>query len=328
MTQPIPENRYQDALRAICSAQKILLVTHFNPDGDGIASLCSLLNWLRSINKDAQGFCLHQPPANLSYLPLVESIRFGDLSSLGHAFSDFDLIIVLDCGSLSRTGIADHLRARQPEQKIIEIDHHPKIDDYADLELRDPEAAATAELVYHFYKANSIGITKNMAMCLLTGIMTDTANFFYPSTSTTTVSIAAELVLCGARLPQITESTLRNKSLDGLKLWGQIMANLRINPRHNFAITLLPHEDRQKNPVSKEELDGISGFLSNLYGVKGILFLQEEEDGMIRGNLRTSSASVDISRLARLLGGGGHAKAAGFSLRGKLVRTDAGWKVE
>jgi phosphoesterase RecJ-like protein len=289
--------------------------------------MCSLLEWLLSIHKETQGYCLHQPPATLDYLPLVEMIRFGELAVLDCAFEDFDLIIVLDCGSLSRTGLADQIKARRPDQKIIEIDHHPKIDDYADIELRDPTAAATAELVYHFYKANDIRINKNMALCLLTGIMTDTANFFYPSTSTTTVSIAADLVLRGARLPQITESTLRNKSLDGLKLWGQIMANIRINPRYNFAVTLLPHEERHNNQVSKEELDGISGFLSNLYGVKGVLFLQEEESGTVRGNLRTASPSTDISKLARVLGGGGHAKAAGFSMKGTLTNTESGWKV-
>lgn len=325
---PLEPDKYQLALQTIISAKKILLITHLNPDGDGIASLSSLLNWLQSINKDAQGFCLHKPPATFDYLPGIEMIRYGELSNLSHQIKDYDLFVILDCGSLSRTGIASEISARDPGQKVIEIDHHPKIDDYADIELRDPAAAATAELVYHFYKANSIRITKSMAMCLLTGIMTDTANFFFPSTSTTTVSIAADLVMHGARLPQITESTLRNKSLNGLKLWGQIMANIQINQRYNFAVTVLPHEERQKNQVSKDELDGISGFLSNLYGVKGVLFLQEEPDGSIRGNLRTASPLIDVSKLARVLGGGGHAKAAGFSIKGRLSRKDESWQVE
>jgi len=317
------ESKYRSIFESINLAKKILLVTHFNPDGDGIGSLCSLMNWMLASGKQADGYCLHQPPTMLSYLPSIERIKYGALNIEG-----YDLVIVLDCGSLSRTGLTEALATKLPGRKVIEIDHHPKIDDYADIELRNPHAAATAELVYYFYKTNRIRINKEMATCLLTGIMTDTANFFYPSTSTSTVSIAADLVLRGARLPQITESTLRNKSLAGLKLWGQIMANIRINPAYDFAITLLPHEEREKSAVSKEELDGISGFLSNLYGVKGVLFLQEEADGAIRGNLRTASPKIDISKLARFLGGGGHAKAAGFSMKGKLVNTEDGWKVQ
>ncbi|NTW22496.1 bifunctional oligoribonuclease/PAP phosphatase NrnA [Candidatus Falkowbacteria bacterium] len=319
--------KYQSILESIDSAQNILLITHFNPDGDGISSLCSMMNWLLSIGKMAEGYCLHQPPAMLGYLPGIEKIKFGSIETLGLDFEKYDIFIVLDCGSLSRTGIADMLKAKQPRQKIIEIDHHPKIDDYADIELRSTEAAATAELVYQFYKINHIKITKDMAMCLLTGILTDTANFFYPSTSIATVSIAADLILRGARLPQITENTLRNKSLNGLKLWGQIMANIRINPKYDFAVTILPQEEREKSTVPKEELDGISGFLSNLYGVKGILFLQEEADGSIRGNLRTASPLIDISKLARLLGGGGHPKAAGFSIKGRLVDRGGEWQI-
>ncbi|NTU98633.1 bifunctional oligoribonuclease/PAP phosphatase NrnA [Candidatus Falkowbacteria bacterium] len=322
------EHKNIKGFELIKKSNNILLVTHHNPDGDGISSMCAMMGWLASTGKMVTSYCYDKPPEMLSYLPCTKKIQYGPAETTAlKNFELFDLIIILDCGSISRTKISHLLLNRGSNQKIIEIDHHPKIDDYADLEIREPSAAATAELIYAFFKTNKVDIDRNLANELLTGIMTDTANFFYPSTSTNTINIAADLVLRGGRLPQITENTWRNKSLDGLKLWGEIMSNLQINPKYDIAFTVLTSTARQSGAISKDELDGISGFLSNLYGVKGVLFLQEELDGKIRGNLRTNHPKIDISRLARFLGGGGHPKASGFSIKGKLSLTEKGWRV-
>jgi phosphoesterase RecJ-like protein len=243
-------------------------------------------------------------------------------------FSDFDLIVVLDCGSLSRTKIDDLIINRNKNQFVIEFDHHPKVDDYADLEIREPKAAATAELVYHFFKENKIYLNKIIANTLITGVITDTANFLYPQTSEATIKAASDLVRLGAQLPRITNSTLRNKSLEAMRLWGRIMADLKINPRYNLAVTILPKEEFEKFNIDTEELEGVSGFLSNLKGVTGVVFLREEGDGFIRGSLRTSHPTLDISKLARLLGGGGHAKASGFAIKGKLKLINNNWHIE
>lgn len=315
----------RQAWQKLLDARKILLVTHHNPDGDGLGSLCALFDWLESRGKAVDSYCYDSLPTAFDYLPHSQKLLSGSIENLP-PFADYDAIAVLDCGSLARTKLEKELRGRRPDQIVIEFDHHPRVDDYADIELRDPSAAATSELLYRFGKDNHLAFSKNVAQCLLTGLLTDTANFFYPSASTATIAAAAELVLAGGRLPQITESTLKNKSLAGLKLWGEVMASLEINHRYNFGLAVLPRNEELAK-VPKEELDGISGFLSNLYGVKGILFLQEEAEGRLRGSLRTADPAVNLSRLARLLGGGGHPKAAGFSLQGRLIETEQGWRV-
>jgi phosphoesterase RecJ-like protein len=322
---------YQTAFQRIEQADKILLVTHYNPDGDGLSCVCAMAEYLKLIHKDYFIYCYNQPAATFEFLPNIEQFNYHhEASELPEVpnFNNFDLILVFDCGSLSRTRLEVEIKTRTPNQFVIEFDHHPKIEDYADLEIRDHQAAATTELVYHFFKTNRLKMNRNIANCLLTGILTDTANFLYPSTSESTIKISSEMLSLGAKLPQITESTLRTKSLEAMKLWGKIMSNLQINPKYNLAITVLTQSDLNGGSINSEELEGLSNFLGNLYGVKAIMLLREEADGKIRGSLRTADQATDLTRLAHLLGGGGHAKAAGFTIEGKLIKSENSWRVE
>jgi len=308
------------AYTLIKSSQNILIVTHDQPDGDAIASACLMAEVLKLAGKTYRLFCHDKINYPDGFLPHLD--EFKDY----YDTFDFDLIIALDCGTVERTKLDKEILSRKDSQKVLEIDHHPKIKDYADLEIRDAAAAATAEILYHFLKANNLKITKDLAGCVLTGIMTDTGNFIYPSTSVETINIASEMLARGAKLPQIMENTWRNKSISSMKTWGKAMSNLQINQPYNFAFTVLRREDVPPD-VTEEELEGMAGFLSNLKEVNGLLLLRELNDGTVKGSLRTSKPNLNISRLARALGGGGHAKAAGFTVAGKLEKTETGWKI-
>lgn len=324
---------FSKAQQKIEAAKNVLIVTHFNPDGDGLSSACAMAEYLRTLGKKYTLFCYTEPPHTFSFLTHINEFQFmeslsGEIkNALPIDFGIYDLILILDCGSLSRTKLAQEISQRTSWQYVIEFDHHPQVDSYANLEIREPLAAATAELVYHFFKANKIRLSKTIANTLITGVITDTANFLYPQTSEKTVNAAADLVRLGAQLPRVTDSTLRNKSLEAMQLWGRIMADLVINHKYNIAITVLPKTAFENGSINKEELEGVSGFISNLSGVSAILFLREEGDGLIRGSLRTSHPKVDVSKLAHLLGGGGHAKASGFSLKGELKQKNDHWQV-
>jgi phosphoesterase RecJ-like protein len=318
----VPE--FKEAYKKIKQADNILLVTHNQPDGDALSSVASLAEVLEQINKKYSIYCYNQPPAVYSFLPHIEKIN-SDKNTLN--FNSYDLIIVLDCGSLSRTKLETEIKNKQSNQFIIEFDHHPRVDFYADLSVKDSGFAATAELVYFFLKTNQIKINKNIANCILTGLMTDTGNFLYPSTSSQTIKIAAEMLKLGARYPVVLEKTWRNKSLAGLRIWGQAMSRLQVNRRYNIAFTVLTQKDLTDNGVSEEELEGIAGFLSNLYGVKALLFLREKENNQTKGSLRTIQPEIDVSLLARLLGGGGHRLASAFLIFSRLVKTEKGWQV-
>ena len=317
-------NHYIKALHKIFKADNILLVTHNRPDGDALASIGVMSELLSNMNKKFIAYCQDPAPRHYHFLPHVEKI-ITDKDKMN--FSQFDLIIALDCGSLSRTGLSDEISKRGKNQFVIEFDHHPKVDDYSDLEIRYPQDSSTAEILYYFLKANNIKFNKNFANCVLTGILTDTGNFLYPSTTDETIKIASRMLLQGARFPVIMEHTWRNKSIGGMKIWGLAMDNLKINKKYNFAFTALKQEDILKHNVNDEELEGVSGFLSNLSGVNALLFLREEKNNKLKGSLRTSHPDIDISSLAAKLGGGGHPKASGFVVDGRLEETKSGWRV-
>jgi phosphoesterase RecJ-like protein len=317
------ENIYHQIYNQIKISKNILLVTHDAPDGDALASACLMIELMESLAKPHIAYCYDEPPRQFNFLPHVEKI----ISDKNFNFAEFDLIIALDCGGINRTKLADEISGRAKNQSVIDIDHHPKLDNYADLELRDPRAAATTEVLYNFLKANRIKINKNIANCVLTGILTDTANFLYPSTSQQTVGIASEMLIKGAKMPQIMENTWRNKSLNSMKLWGKAMSRLKINSEYNFASSILTLEEIAESGADEEELEGIAGFISNLDNVKGIIFLREQPNGVVKGSLRTSRRDIDVSLLARQLNGGGHAKASGFKIEGKLEKAGNGWRV-
>ena len=319
------EDKHKKAFNKIKTANNILLVTHYRPDGDALASLCVMSGVLDSLGKKFTAFCQDPAPSQFNFLPNVEKI-ISDRSKLN--FSSFDLIITLDCGDLSRTALVDKIPARKSDQTVIEFDHHPKVDDYADLKIKTVKTSSTSELLYDFCKINKIKISKNIATCVLTGVLTDTGNLMYDNTSDKTIKIASDMLLYGAHLPTILDNTWRNKSVGGMKLWGIAMRRLSVNKKYNIASTVLTRKDFVDTKASDEDMEGVPGFLSNLSDVDSLLVLRELDNSQLKGSLRSMNDNVDISKLARKLGGGGHAKASAFMLDAKLVKTGDGYRVE
>lgn len=312
------------AYKKIRSAKNILLAIHNNPDGDACSSICALIDLLESLDIPYKAFCFDRPPEQYGFLPHIEKIS-SDMDGLD--MDGFDLFITLDCGQLSRTKLEDKIEKRREKLFVIEFDHHPKVHDYADIEIRKMNASSTAEIIYDFFHANKIKMNKERASCILTGILTDTGNLLYDSTSDDTVKIASKMMLFGAKYPAILEKTWRNKSLAAMKIWGLAMSSLAINKKYDFAYTVISRKEIADSGATEEELEGISGFISNLKGVKGLMILRESEDGCIKGNLRSNYPNMDISKLAARLGGGGHPKASGFTIPGRLERAENGWRV-
>ncbi len=323
--------KFKQAFVKIKEAKKILLITHVRPDGDALASLCSFADLMISLDKKYVAYCQDKPTASFMFLPHIENI-ISNKDIIVDNFSDFDLIITLDCANSNRTGLAEEIKKRNSNQFVIEFDHHPENEDFSDLAIRNDKAVATAEIIYYFLKANNIKINKNIANCLLSGILEDSGNFLYPGISDKTVNIASEMLTLGAQLPQILKNTLQNKSLSAMKLWGVVLNNLKINKKYNLAFSTLTLDEISLFDNDENTFDSISGFLSNLYGVKGVMFLREEKNSLtgvrqIKGSLRSSHSTLDISKLANRLGGGGHPKASGFILPGQLEKVNNSWKI-
>lgn len=306
----------------IRGAERILLVTHEKPDGDALGSTCAMMDLLLEMNKGFTAFCFTPTPLNFNYLPHVEKLS-SDKTKLD--FPSFDLIIAFDCGDLARTRLAPEISGRRPGQYFINIDHHPKVDDFADLEIKDDKAASTTELVYDFFRINKLPVNKNIANCILTGISVDTNNFLYQATTDRTVQISSEMIAKGASLPKIMDKTMRNKKISSLRLWGVAMSRLEINKTYNLGFTLLTKDDLRE--ATDEDMEGIANYLGNLDSVLGVVTLFEKDNGIIKGSIRSHHPTADVSLLARKLGGGGHAKASGFTVPGRLRQVGEKWEI-
>lgn len=318
----------------IKSAKKILLIGHIHPDADAIASLGAMIEVLQTEGLDFYAYAANKTGQGYEFIP-NESLINNDQP----IWSDFDLVITLDCGSLSRTGLEEEIREilvnRMAQAKetpyFIEFDHHEPQDAFADLEIRLPDKASTTEIIYHFLRANNINITKALATCILIGLLTDTGHFLHANSSQETIAVSSEMLLLGASLPKIISHTVSNRSFSALKAWGRALENTYFNQESGLMISALTKNDLEEllPPISLRpdpDLFGdIVSFLSNIKGVQVAVLLREEQ-GVVKGSLRTNK-SINVAEIAKKWGGGGHQKAAGFSIKGKLVKKEKGWSV-
>lgn len=325
------------AYQKIREADKILLVGHTFPDADALSSIGAIIEIVRPLGKDIYAFTSNKPAGAYDFVPnenLVVPQPPEDLRA-------FDLIFILDCGSISRTGLEERLRnliaaanegriGRRPY--IVEFDHHEPQENYADLEVRLADKASTTEIIYQFLKVNDLPITKVLADCVLIGLMTDTGNFLHANSSREALAVSSEMLLSGASLPRIIDKTIHNKSLSALRVWGRALENMNFNPETGLVSSALtaselsdlmtPEEREQQTDVFSD----IVSFLSYLAGARVALLLREE-NGRVKGSLRTNYDDINVAFVARHWGGGGHKKAAGFSLAGRLRQTEKGWNV-
>ncbi len=321
------KNRYIEAYNKIKEAKNILLITHEKPDGDGLSSICALSLFFDSLNINYTLFCIDKNSSIFNFLPNIHKLT----NNYNFNLSEFDIIIPCDCGSIKRTAISNKIKNEtSSNQLIIEFDHHPHVDDYSNIEIRIPHLSSTAEVLYHFFKFNNIKMTKEISNCILTGILTDTGNLLYSSTSENTIKASSDLLLKGADYKKITKQTWQNKSITSMRIWGVILDNLRVNKDHNLAYSVISYEEIQNfshEIKNTDVFDSVTSFLGNIEGVKAIMFIREEEKGTVKGSLRTNYEGIDISQLAKQFGGGGHPKASGFKLKGSIIKTEDSWKI-
>ncbi|MBU0649246.1 bifunctional oligoribonuclease/PAP phosphatase NrnA [Patescibacteria group bacterium] len=303
-------------------AKKSLLVMHKKPDGDTLGSALAFSHWLDQEGKEVKIFCRDLPSPYYDFLAGLDRITDDP-----RAFTEYepDLIIALDSGDLDYAGVGEIMEQLEYVPTIINIDHHKTNQNYGAINAVDPDSSSTAELVYDFFKTVNIKINKSMATALLVGVLTDTGNFSNPATTFGSMRAASELVAAGARTNEISKNLLKNKSIDALRLWGKTLARLEENKKLNMAFTVIKHEDIQGLDSPAEAVEGVANFLNRLLDVDLILVLQENAEGAVKGSFR--STNVDVSRIAQALGGGGHKRAAGFSIQGKLERDGENWQI-
>ncbi len=311
------KSKVEHICKAVKKSKKVAIMGHKDGDGDYYGSAFALSLGLEKIGKHNYIVSNEDLPDNLEFL---FSFYNGEISSVLE--SDVDLLIVLDCSDKKRTVMPEVVDLFKLKE-IVLIDHHTKGDllRLADVSWVNSSFCSASEMVFHLLKELDVEIDKNIATCLLTGIETDTSSFQNQNTTKECFFVASELMARGARLKTIISNTFGGKPIDNLKIWGLAIDRIRMNKRINAIISYLTYEDMKKYEISGEALSGIANFLNSIKGAKIFVFLTEEEKGIIRVSLRTRDDNVDVSVLAKLLGGGGHVKASGFTVHGSIKKS-------
>src|SRR3989344_5732454 len=307
----------------IDNAERIMIVVHEKPDGDALGSACGLA-----------GYLLHQNISFQIFSPTPRSPAFDFLPFSTHITEDVevwetfqpDTVVLVDSGSLLRSGV-DQIVARMTKRPvIINVDHHASNEMFGDLNIVKVDAASTTEIIYRFYCDLGIPLDQNIATCLLNGMMTDTMTFHNAATSASVVEASSHLLTFGAKIRDIAKNIFNNKKLTTLKLWGKALSRLSMSNEWGIAVTFITEEDLKEAGADEEDSSGLSNFLNSL-DARAILVLTEQKDGSLKGSLRTTRDDVDVMKFAKLFGGGGHKKAAGFTVKGKIEQTPDGFRV-
>jgi bifunctional oligoribonuclease and PAP phosphatase NrnA len=314
----------QTIFESVQNAEHILLMTDERIDGDTMGSTMGLFHVLSSLGKRVDVFSPKPLPATFAYLPAVDVIRRDD-SVLQQ--SSIDLIIVCDCSDGAYLPAVLAKMSHKPA--MISFDHHATNPNYGTLNVIEPTAASTADVVWRFIQAARLPMSPNAAQCLLTGIVTDTQVFFSANTTNAAMEAAAELSALGADLPTIVRHNFVNKSPASLKLWGLAMERLRPDETFGGIATALTQKDIIDHGVTSEDIQGISNFLNAVLDETHdvIVVYREQEDGSIKGSARARTKNVaEIAE--RLYGGGGHKLAAGFTVKNnRLEIAGSSWKI-
>ena len=304
----IADELAEAAWRLMMDARHILLIAHHNPDPDALGSALGLAFALEAYDKQCVVACADPVPANFTFLPGRERV----VTELPD--EDFDLVIALDAGELSRYGVLyERHKAFFDNARIVNIDHHATSTGCGVVNVIDPASAATAELLTLFLLNRGATISQDSAQCLLAGIITDTRSFEFDATTERTLTAGAYLVGCGAVPESIIKPMYRLKPYPKMKLWGRVLASVRREADGRVIWATLRQRDIAEAGATPDMDDGLPSYLLDTEGVEIAILLREGDDGKTRASIRTTGP-WDASKLCAHYGGGGHMRASGCTI--------------
>lgn len=301
----------QEIARAMHEAERVALCSHIDPDGDTVGSALALAKGLRGLSKQVELFCDHPVPGDLRFLPGVEDYRPPEAAE-----GRFDLLVYVDAGDLTRVGRCASLAAQST--RVAQIDHHATNTCYAEINCVDATASATALIVHALLKHLGVRLDEELAACLYTGLATDTNNFSHPSTTAEAFHVAGELMDAGLPLSELNRRLFRQKPIEELRLKERALRSLTLHHGGDISSMALTWRDFQDCGALPEHAVTLTNEVLYVAGVRMAVFAREtERPGEIRASLRAVEP-LRVDDIAKALGGGGHAQAAGATMRGTL----------
>jgi len=299
----------------LANPKKIAIIPHRSPDGDAMGSTLALYHFLKKINHQPIVISPNDFPGFLAWLPGSESVLVyeNEKESVTKVLQSAELVFTLDFNALHRTGEMEQV-LQKLKVPFVMIDHHQKPDNYALVTYSDTSIGSTCQMIYEFI--SSLGkkdlLDKTIATCLYTGIMTDSGSFRYPSTTSTTHRIVADLIDLGVNNSEIHNLVFDDNSFNRLQLLGRALQNMKVFPEYKTAYTTLSQNELDEFHYKKGDTEGFVNYGLTIKGINfAAIFIENRDENSIKISFR-SQGTFDVNQFSiENFNGGGHINAAG-----------------
>lgn len=318
---PLAVANAQAMMKVIHEAKRVLVICHRGPDGDAIGSLLGIAHLLEQQfpEKKISMHCIDAMPDTFLYLPGIQRVALAPTVETG------DSAVFVDCAEPKLTELhGTHPQLFDGSVPTVVIDHHPDNPRFGTVNLVVPQASSTCEIIVQLADLLGWKIPSDIATCLLTGVYTDTGGLLHSNTTSDVYRTVARLLRSGARHQLAVTAVFRTAKLSTLKLWGRVLEKITVT-EEGGAISAVTEGDFRATGADYSELVGAIDYVNAVPGMRFSMILSER-DGKVKGSIRTLREDVDVAAMAGKFSGGGHRKAAGFALPGKL-KPEVRWKV-
>lgn len=296
----------EDLLAAIQKAERLLLTSHLNPDGDAVGSGLGLARVLRGVGKSALFWLRDEVPG--IYAPLPGSGRVHTGAEPPAGFPDaFDACVVLECPTLERCGLEEELAGFD----LLNIDHHMGNTSYGQVNWVDTSAPALGEMIQTLASGLGVPLDRASASCLYLALVSDTGGFRFNNSTERAFQAAAALVRAGAEPQEIASWLYESRPLGSVRLLAETLSTLTLHADGAIATVVVSQEMFERAGARAGDSEGLIDHARSIAGVQAAALLREQPDGVWKVSLR-SRDKVDVEAVARRHGGGGHRNAAGF----------------
>ncbi|MCR5808056.1 MAG: bifunctional oligoribonuclease/PAP phosphatase NrnA [Clostridiales bacterium] len=290
------------------------ILTHVSPDGDTLGAALAMYQLIIGMGKKAEVICEEPVPHIYGYLPFADKVVLPD------GAKGYECVLTVDCADMQRFKKADHIF--KAAKHTMAIDHHFTNKGYADANLIRADASATCEVIFDLYRAMDKPISSEAAVCLYTGIVTDTGNLTYSNTTPKCIRMVADLYENGLNITEINRNIYRTVPFSKTRLQGYALANMKLELGGKIGIATLTIAEMNSFGATNEDCEGIVDSVRDVECVRVAVFIREGRDGTYKVSLR-SKECADVGRIANKYGGGGHAAAAGYTSTEPLSTTIA-----
>lgn len=320
--KPVIDLENLEALKSfLVKPVKMIVLAHANPDGDTLGAALGVYLGFKQIGLNIDIACIDGVPSKYTFMRGSEDVM-TDFDE--HAY---EAVIFVDCGNKKMVKFHETKpRIHSNDMIKINIDHHASNDHFGDINFVPLHVCSSTEVVFRLLQQLDIKITPEIATPLLLGVYTDTGSFMHQNTTPESYRVGAELVNYGANVSAIARNVFRTYDLNTLKLWGKVLQNLHVD-QDGAAIVGVKKQDYESLGASRTDLEGVIDYVNSMPEARYAVMLSEDDKGNVKASLRTRRDDTDVKALAEKFGGGGHVKAAGFTIPDGHLQKEVKWKI-